>query len=620
MPSVTPAQIYHWLLASAALQSEFLGTKVFNSRCHQSYDFIIIGGGTAGCVVASRLSEISDFKVLLLERGDSGNDFTDIGLLQNDAGSTKLLEEIPTVKQKYAWLSEGGIAKYGIGRALGGGSTHNAMYFQRGSPLDQDTWAEMGATGWAFNDTLKYFKKLEAYDPEEGVPYVKSLRSFSGPIHCQANSEGKGAKKALLDAAKELGYKIRDINSYTEGFDAAQMSQFYGVRSSTRRAYLLPALHRPNLDVVCRATVTKILFEGKRAVGVKYLHQGKQIVVKASKEVIVSASALKTPQLLMISGVGPGNLLKGLGIKVISDLPAVGQNLQDQPIFNVPAFIKPPLLSRNLSLDDVRLFDAEKKGVLMVTNSVLLGSINNFQSKGKLDTRILLSPYLYNSAVMTESSYSPLGRRVALSSVISDDGQLKYDLVNVFGLLEHPTSRGTVNINTTSIFSDPIIDANILSTHEDRKGAADVIRKSFQFLRTKAVSQLGAGTVQADPEGLCKEYPEGSEEYYECIAMQYTGTAYHYCGTSRMGQPSDPQAVVDPQLRVIGVRGLRVIDASVMPRIPRADINIPVIMVAEKGSDMVKRTYGRSLKTILLQRFDDVKLLDQRLPVAKLGE
>ena len=267
---ISSALLYRWLLASAALQSQFLGSNVFTKQKRGSYDFVIVGGGTAGCVLASRLSEIPEFSVLLLERGNSGNDFSDVNILMDDAQSTEFSESITTTRQEYAFQSNNGVAEYLIGKALGGGSTHNGMNYVRGSPLDYDTWSRMGASGWSYKQVLPYFKKLETYHPNADIPFDASVRGFAGPVHAQPLATDAGAARSFLQAARESGYRVGDYNSYFNSFDIQQSSSLNGVRSSARRAYLQPALGRQNLDVVCQATVTRILWDGTRAIGVEY--------------------------------------------------------------------------------------------------------------------------------------------------------------------------------------------------------------------------------------------------------------------------------------------------------------------------------------------------------------
>lgn len=619
---ITSALLYRWLLASAALQSRYLGRNVFNKQSRPSYDFVIVGGGTAGSVLASRLSEIPDFNVLLLEKGNSGNDFIDIGLLMNDAESQEFCESMPTLQQKHAWLAIGGLASYVIGRGLGGGSTHNAMNYVRGSPLDYDTWSQVGARGWSYKQVLPFFKKLETYHPNPGVAYDRNVRGFTGPIHAQPLAEDATAGQAFLDAAKEIGMKVGDYNSYFKSFDILQTSQLNGVRSSTRRGYLLPAIGRPNLDIVCQATVTRVLFRSNRAIGVEYERDNVTRVAHATREVILSASALRTPQLLMLSGIGPAGTLAKFQIPVLKDAPGVGSNLQDHPSFTVFALLSKPLYQKQLTMQDIRDYDSNKTGPLTNPSAIGLGSTTNYQSVNEYDIRVQIPMFGLNAeSLLTRLLYpSPLGVRYRPISVISDAGEVSINTLVFENLLLMPDSRGSVSIASKRAKDWPIIDAQILSDVRDRQAAGDVLRQVANLTRTKALTGLGITAVVFDRQLLCSAFPADSQDFYECCAMQYTNTAWHYCGTAKIGPVSDPLSVVDPSLRVYGTRGLRVVDASVMPTIPRGNINIPVVMIAEKAADMIKAEYSRSRLPLILQRFDHVTLLQQSLPVAPLPD
>ena len=607
--------LYKWLLTSAALQSQFLGSNVFVNQTRDHYDFVIVGGGTAGCVLASRLSEIPDFNVLLLERGNSGNDFIDVNMMTPDADSEEFAEKIPSVKQENAWQSTAGIAEYQIGRGLGGGSTLNAMNFVVGTPLNYDTWAKMGATGWSYKDVLPYFKKLESIHPSNGYKPNATSHEFED---AQPLPSFPTAVDAFLEEAKDIGYEEGDYSRLFNSFDAPQLSVFNGGRSSTRRAYLLPALERPNLDVVCQATVTRILFEGDRAVGVEYERSGLKKKALADKEVIVSASALRSPQLLMVSGIGPAASLNKFGIPVVKDSPGVGMNLQDHQRFRVVAKLEKPLYRHDLVMRDIRDFDDRKTGPLTTTGLLGLGSLTNYQSVNEQDTRYQIPMMGVNTLSVPNRKDKPsaVGQRFRSNSLINDDGVITLNTIVFESLLLIPDSRGTVTISSGNMHDIPVVDGQILSAPEDRGAAVDLLKTVFTFGKTKAIQQLGVKKLTVDTDDLCTQFEAESDAFFECAAKQYTQTAWHYCGTARMGSLDDPLAVVDPSLKVIGVKGLRVIDASVMPTVPRGNINVPVIMVAEKGADMIKQEYGRSTGNVMLKSFDDVQLLNQSLPVA----
>jgi choline dehydrogenase len=613
------AIIYNWLMTSAVLQSNFLADNVFNRETNSEYDFIIVGGGTAGCVMASRLSEIPEFRVLLIEKGGSGNDFIDINLFMHDADSDAFEESIYTTTQKHAWLQNGGVAHYKIGHSLGGGSTHNTMNYVLGTPVDYDGWEKLGAKGWSFSDVLPYFKKMETDHPDPDTVYNASLRGFRGPVHSQPAHTNAFGREKFLQAACELGFNISDYNSFYDSFDASQLSSFNGVRSSTRRAYLLPALNRPNLQVICHSMVTRSFLDGNRAVGVEYERSGSKHVVRAKKEVIVSASALISPQLLMVSGVGPAATLQQYGIPLVKDLPGVGRNLQDHTAHRIICPLSRNVYSKFLDYNDIQDYDNNKTGPIAISGFIGIGQFKNYESKSDHDVRYQIPMFFVNIATLLGhySHFTPFGKR-RLASIIDDTGSVTLNTVAFENLLLAPYSRGAVSIQSNSMADKPVVDGGILTDERDRKAAADLLRIAHNFATSDAMKELGVIFTYMDFTFNCALHVPDSDDYYLCLAQQYTYTAWHYCGTAKMGSVSDPMAVVDSELKVIGVKGLRVIDASVMPTIPRGNINMPIVMVAEKASDMIKKEYGKSTKIVYLERFDDVKLLNQSIPTAPL--
>jgi choline dehydrogenase len=470
---------------------------------------------------------------------------------------------------------------------------------------------------------LPYFKKLETYSPANGIPFEARLRGFSGPIHAQESTPSHVAGQEFLNAAAEQGIGTGDYNSIDNAFDVMQLSAFNGVRSSTRRAYLLPAMSRPNLDIVLKATVQRVLFRGNRAIGVEYEREGVVKQVFATKEVILSASAFKTPQLLMLSGIGPVNTLRSLGIPVLNHLPGVGQNLQDHVELHVYAKLKEPILTHYLTLQDIIDYDNQKAGPLTVCSAIGLGHSATFQSVSPGDIRWHMSMYSENSFAQTTRKVfppPPIGTRYSERSTVSDDGQVRIDSLVFNNDMLHPYSRGAVTINSLNVKDPPVVDGQVLSDPRDRAAAVDMLVRCMNFTRTNAMRRLGLTSATADPDSRCAAFPPESYSFYECCAMQYTGTTWHYSGTAKMGASTDPLAVIDPRMRVYGVQGLRVVDTSVFPIVTRGNTNVPVIMAAEKAADMIKQDWGRPTQTVLLPRFDDVKLLQQTLSISALIE
>jgi choline dehydrogenase len=378
-------------------------------------------------------------------------------------------------------------------------------------------------------------------------------------------------------------------------------------------------MERPNLDIVCQATVQRVLFRGSRAIGVEYERGGIVRQAFATREVILSASALRTPQLLMLSGIGPAHVLQSLGIPVLRNAPGVGQNLQDHPSAFVTMNLKQPLSSHYLTFQDILDYDSNKTGPLVDASPIALGATTSYFSENSLDLR--WSVYVNGGSQLAKKVRplvpNPLGERQEPNSRISDDGQIRIDKLVMGNQLLRPYSRGSVSINSRDAKDIPVIDGQLLADPRDRATLGYNLFRAVNLTKTNAFRALDIMDVTVDPENRCLSNPPESNSFYECCGMQYTRGSWHHSCTARMGAANDPHAVVDPRLRVYGVQGLRVVDASVMVNIPRGNTNIPVIMIAEKASDMIKQDWGYFTgRTPMLRQFDDVKLLQQSLPVS----
>jgi choline dehydrogenase len=517
-------------------------------------DYIIVGAGSAGCVLAARLTENPQTSVLLLEAGGPDTKRE----IHIPAGFCKLYKT--SVDWNYSTEPEPCLHNRQLywprGKMLGGSSSMNAMIYVRGNPLDYDHWASLGNDGWSFKDVLPYFKKSETQ--ERGA---SEYHGSNGPLHVADLRCVNPLTRAFLRASEELGVPGNtDFNgAKQDGVGLYQVTQKDGRRHSAADAYLKPALKRRNLRVATRAFVTRVFIDNQRAVGVEYLHDGVTAEARAQREVILSGGSINSPQLLLLSGIGPAREIERAGVRTIHDLPGVGENLQDHVMVSVGYLCtKPVSLANAESLPNLLHYFLLKRGPL-VSNVAEAGIFSRTRDGLKVaDLQLLFGPAYYVNHGLKPRKEHCFG----------------------FGpTLITPESRGSISLKSANPLDSPAIRANYLSTDADMRVIVEGVRLSRQLAHTTAFEIYRGGELHP---GSNVESDADIAEFIRAEAQ----TLYHPVGTCKMG--SDWMAVVDARLRVRGIDGLRVVDASVMPRIISGNTNAPTIMIAEKAADMIR--------------------------------
>ncbi len=524
------------------------------------FDYVIVGAGSAGCVLANRLSEDARATVLVLERGgDDGS-----VLIQMPSALS-----IPLNMPRYNWGYEsepephlnGRRINCPRGKVLGGSSSINGLVYIRGNAMDFDNWEAAGARGWGYRHVLPYFRRAETR--EEGAD---EYRGGGGPLHTSYGPLKNPLYGAFVEAAVQAGYPATaDVNGYQqEGFGRMDMTVHRGRRCSAARAYLKPAMKRRNLAVKTGVAVTRVVFEGRRAVGVSFLEGGEDRVALARREVILAGGSINSPQLLKLSGVGPGEELRRFGIDVVHDLPGVGENLQDHLEFYFQQACTQP----------ITLYSAQgllAKGFIGAKWLLFrsgLGATNHFESCGFIRSR-------------AGEKYPDIQYHF-LPIAVSYDGK---SLASEHGMQAHvgpmrSKSRGHVRLASADPLAAPRILFNYMSHEDDWWDMRACVRLTREIFAQAAFDPYRGREIQPGPDVV-------SDAAIDAFVREKVESAYHPCGTCRMGAADDPRSVVTPDAKVIGVAGLRVVDSSIMPEITNGNLNAPTIMIGEKAADMI---------------------------------
>ncbi len=522
-------------------------------------DYVIIGSGSAGSALTSRLSEDGKNTVIVLEFGG-----TDVGpFIQMPAALAW-----PMSMKMYNWgyLSEPepNLNNRRItaprGKVIGGSSSINGMVYVRGTADDFDKWDESGATGWSYADVLPYFKRQEnSHGGQAG------WRGTDGPLHVQRGPAKNPLVRAFVEAGAQAGFETtEDYNGEKqEGFGLMEQTTWKGRRWSAASAYLKPALKRDNVQLV-RCFARKVVFEGKRAVGVEVERGGNVEVIRANKEVIVSASSFNSPKLLMLSGIGPAEHLKEHGIEVIADRPGVGQNLMDHMEFYFQQVSTKPVSLYSW----LPWFWQGVAGAQWLFTKTGLGTSNQFESCAFVRS----APGVKQPDI--QFHFLPVA--------ISYDGKAaaKSHGFQVHVGYNHSKSRGSVTLKSADPKDDPVIRFNYMSHEEDWVKFRHCVRLTREIFGQKAFDDFRGPEIQPGEDVQ-------SDEQIDAFLREHLESAYHPCGTNKMGSVNDPMAVVDPDTKVIGVEGLRVVDSSIFPRLTYGNLNGPSIMTGEKAADHI---------------------------------
>ena len=574
------------------LQNEVL-EKIIEPELKPEYDFIIVGAGSAGCVVANRLSENPDWKVLLIESGGNSNSLQDIPLLVQYLQENKVSAKVQTKPSKFYCLGmNNNSCSWPLGNVMGGSSVINYMIWTRGNKNDYNNWG-LKNPGWNYANVTKYFQKIENSQVSDADA---NFAGKKGPVDINYPSYITEAGKAFVQASKEGGAKYVDYNGRSQnGVSYVQSNLKDGKRVSSNRAYITPVVNRKNLHIKKQSTVTKLLFNSttKRVIGVEFYCRENFFTVSASKEVILSAGAINTPKILMLSGIGPKEHLASKGITTIADLK-VGNNLQDHIAPGGITFTVSTTSLTSSSLSIRNLFDYQfySEGPLTSpggSEGIAFHDTNATLNKGWPDIELLQFGGAISSDPVLLQNYNI--NTTLFSSVYKDLIAENKNAFMIYPLLLRPKSRGNITLNSKNPFDDPVVVPRYLSFISDLATIVRGIKKITDLMNSTAFKTINATLVKANIPG-CAHLKYGSSEYWQCYTRHYTFSIWHYCGTAKMGPSADPTAVVDARLRVHKIKGLRVIDASIIPTIPAAHLNAPVMMIGEKGSDMIKEDYG----------------------------
>lgn len=572
--------------------SVHIGTDHFSS---DNYDFVIIGGGSAGCVVANRLSENPKWSILLLEAGGDGDIYTKIPIASIATVFGPSNWHYRSETEENACLGfEQHKCVYPRGKMLGGSSAMNFMIYSRGSHKDFDDWAKIGNRGWSYKEVLPYFLKSERSHLHGNVE--EQYHSDSGLLGTSFVPWSNPLTKAFLQSGQTMGYRIVDYNGGEQiGFSELQTTTEDGERVTTATSFIYPFLNRSNLHVLKGAFVTKILIDNntKEAYAVEYISKQAKHIVTATKEVILSAGAINSPQLLILSGVGPKEDLQKLDIPLVHNLP-VGKVMYDRPVFGYFVFLHNSISSISTNpLQFINWLLKREGSFASPSGFTALAFINTTsQNNPRPDVELLLGTVSGSGSFLLQRFFNITYEIVAqyfapLSS---------RPTFMITPILMYPRSKGFVKVRSKNPYDHPIIKPNFLTHNEDLNSMLRATKFVLKLIEMEPFKKLGV-KPSTIPLGQCGSYKLYSDQYLKCLIRYGTTSLFHPMSTCKMGPSDDPEAVVGPDLMVNGINRLRVVDASVIPFPGSFHPNAVVIMIAEKAADIIKSVLYSKINT-----------------------
>ncbi|KAI4500454.1 hypothetical protein M0802_004416 [Mischocyttarus mexicanus] len=582
-----------------------LSIEKFNERrpMLSEYDFIVIGAGSAGSVVANRLTENPNWKVLVLESGIEANIISEVPALAPAMYFTNSVYRYTAEPIRANRSDPGYCLSYKnkrcplfVGNAIGGSSSVNFMIYARGTPNDFDKWAALGNPGWSSEEVLPYFKKSENCKVANAD---KRYHGYEGYLENNDVPSETPYKKTFLNAAVELGYNLIDYNSDKNiGFSQLQATLQNGRRMSAAKAFLKPIKKRPNLYIYKSCLVTRIVIDEKTktAIGVEFIRNGKTCFVKAKKEVILSAGAFNSPKLLMLSGIGPKDHLNSLGIHTIEDLP-VGYNLQDHVAITVMNFLLPQPSPSLFQISNFYNYIFKNSGPLTIPGSTeALGFISTKNDKDRKDPNLVERRDV--EVILTTGTFIGEGadlfpKILQISDEFYNNVFAEYKNASGFTMapvLLTPKSRGRVSLKSTDPSDSPAIETNYLDDEDDVNVLINAVKKVIELSSTEAFKKANITMVPLMfPECSHTEYM--TDSFWRCFVHHVAGTLWHFAGTCTMS-PKDKSGVVNHELKVHGIKSLRVVDNSIIPILSTGHLVTVAYMIGEKASDMIKQDWG----------------------------